>query len=96
MATETLQVMCVTQRPHHDPYERVGFIGGVKPDGSRWRLAELQAIVAIQAGTMHFFVTGGGTTTRVIVDHHKGRAYLKTMDDGETPDTLLSLPECPP
>ncbi len=96
MATTTLQVSCVIQRPHHNPHERVGFIGGVKPDGSRWRLPELQAIMAIKAGTTHFFVTGAAKISRVIVGRHGVREFLKTEDDGDTPDNLLSLPECPP
>ena len=92
MSVTDLQVMWVVTREHHSPYERIAFIGGVKPDGSGWRMSELQAITAIKTGTTHFWVTGGGHTTRVIVDHHKAREYLKTQDDGDTPDTLLSLP----
>ena len=94
MTVTDLQVMCIVTREHHSPYERIAFIGGVRPDGSRWRLSELQAISAIKSGTTHFFVTGGGRTTRVVVDHHKAREYLKTQDDGDTPDLLLGLPPC--
>ena len=32
----------------------------------------------------------------VIVALHEGRRYIKTEADGEIPNNLLALPECPP
>ena len=96
MVATTLQITCIHKRPHQDPHQRLVTIGGVKPDGSRWKLTEVQGITAIKTGTMHFFLTGGGRTSRVIVDHHHAREFLKSEDDGDIPESLLSLPECPP
>ena len=95
IATETLQVMCVQRRHHSNPCERIVAIGGVRHDGSRWHLTELQAITAIKTGAAHFFVPAAGRTTRIVVDHQKAREYLKTQDDGEAPEGLLDLPDCP-
>ena len=95
MAATTLQISCVHQRQHQDPHQRVVAVGGVKPDGSRWRLTELQAVSAIKSGTTHFFITGGGRTSRVVIDHHNAREFLKSQDDGDVPESLLGLPDFP-
>jgi hypothetical protein len=43
-----------------------------------------------------FFVHVGGKSVWVIVATSRfGNKYLKTESDGEHPNNLLSLPECP-
>ena len=43
-----------------------------------------------------FYVHAGGRTVWVIIATSAyGHKYLKTQADGEHPDNLLSLPECP-
>ena len=43
-----------------------------------------------------FYVHAGGRTVSVIIATSAyGHKYLKTQADGEHPDNLLSLPECP-
>lgn len=58
-------------------------------------MPEVDAIAGIENGTYRFFVNAGGRSVRVVVAVRLGRKYLKTEADGETPNNLLSLPECP-
>ncbi len=91
------QVSCINKRgSHYNAHERISHIGGVNPDGKRWKLSEDDAIKAIENGTDQFYVSVGGRTVDVIVANHEGRRkYLKTTADGYSPDNLLSLGECP-
>ena len=42
-----------------------------------------------------YYVSRGGYQVNVIVAQRLGHKYLKTENDGEQPDNLLALPECP-
>jgi hypothetical protein len=42
-----------------------------------------------------FFTMVNGHRADVVVATRQGRKYLKTTADYDTPDNLLSLPECP-
>ena len=95
MATQSLQVACVNKRQHYNPYERIINIGGIV-NGQRWKMSEDQAIEAIETGVYSFYVYRGGYRSEVIIATRESRKYLKTTSDKETPDNLLSLPECPP
>ncbi len=88
------QVMCINKRGnHYDPHERIQNIGGTLP--TRWKHTEEDAIRNIRMGVETYYVSKGGRTVPVIIAIHQGRPYLKTQDDGYSPDNLLALPECP-
>ena len=53
-----------------------------------------QAITAIENGSDTFHTMVNGTRAEVIIAKHNGNKYLKTENDGEQPNNLLSLPEC--
>ena len=92
----SVEIKCINKSDRYNPYERIKSVGGVNADGTRWKLSEAEAIAGIEADKWAFYVTRGGSTVRVIVAVSRfGHKYLKTMADGETPDNLLSLPECP-
>ncbi len=77
-------------------HERIKSIGGTNPDGGRWKLSLDQAISDIEAGKYRFFVSVNGDSVWVIVATSAlGHKYLKTQNDGDQPNNLLSLPECP-
>jgi len=90
----TYQVTC---REKHSLYERIVSIGCAEVGtGTKRRFTEDEAINCIEHGIDDFFVDRpAGHRVRVIVAEHEGRKYIKTEADGEKPNNLLSLPECP-
>ncbi len=93
--TQDIQVKCINKTNRLNPHERIQNIGGVNPDGARWKRGQPQAILDIENGTYRYFVSVGGHSVWVIVAIHSGNKYIKTQNDGIHPDNLLSLPECP-
>lgn len=95
MAT-SVRVICVNKSDRYNAHERIINIGGVNPDQTRWKMSQQDAIKAIETGKYSFYVVANGKMVNVIVATSKyGYKYLKTEADGEQPDNLLSLPECP-
>lgn len=89
------QIQCINKSNRYNPHERILNVGGVL-DGGRWKLSQDQAISFIDSGQWSFFVSVGGQPVAVIVARSRfGHRYLKTEADGEEPNNLLSLPECP-
>lgn len=92
---EAVQIDCINKDPRMDPHERIRRVGGPNADGSRWNLPIDDAIEGATSGKWNFYVHTGGTLVWVVVQTGpSGRKYLKTENDGYTPDNLLSLPEC--
>lgn len=91
------QVRCINKSDRYDPWERIRNIGGVSSDGNRWKVTQAEAIQGIKDGTWSFYVSRPqGDAVRVIVAVSRfGNEYLKTEADGDEPNNLLSLPECP-
>ena len=91
-----IEIKCINKSNRMDPHERIINVGGINADGTRWKLTQQEAIVGIETGKYSFYVNRGGRTVNVIVATSRyGHKYLKTVADGEQPDNLLSLPECP-
>jgi hypothetical protein len=90
------EVICIRKSNRFDPHERIRGIGGVNADGTRWYTDQEQAIAWIENSHHEFFVRVGARDVHVIVAVSRyGNKYLKTEADGEQPNNLLSLPECP-
>lgn len=92
---DTAEIRCINKDDRFNPYDRITHVGGYQ--GRRWKLTLNEAIQYIENGDWAFFTTsprGHKVWVEVAVSRY-GNKYLKTEADGDTPDNLLSLPECP-
>lgn len=87
--------LCINKSDRLNPHERVIHVGGMNSDNSHRKVTQQEAIQGIESGKWAFYVRRGGDTINVIVATSRyGHKYLKTTEDGEQPNNLLSLPEC--
>lgn len=85
---------CTTKR---EPRERISHIGCHTTTNLYLYLTEDEVIPRIESRTDTFYVERpAGHVVEVVVAEREGKKYLKTEADGERPDNLLSLPDCPP
>jgi hypothetical protein len=90
------EIRCVSKTDRPNPHERIRSVGGTNADGTAWKLSQEDAVSGALQGKWSFYVRRGGSTVNVVVARSRfNNLYLKTEADGEHPDNLLSLPECP-
>jgi len=93
---QRVRIQCINKPLRSDPYRHITHVGGLNADRTRWKLAEEEAIQGIKDDRWQFYVSENGLTADVIIAKSRyGHEYLKTEADGERPDNLLALPECP-
>ena len=91
--TSSAQIKCINKNPREDRYHSITHVGGYTEQ--QWKITKEQAIAFIENREWEFYTFVGGHRRDVIVATRNGRKYLKTTADYDTPDNLLSLPECP-
>lgn len=91
---KTAQIKCINKNDRQSPYERISHVGGF--GNNHWKLTLDDAIGKIERNEWQFFVEVDGDRVDVAVAMSQhGNKYLKTAADGDEPNNLLSLPECP-
>lgn len=91
--TQIARISCINKADRMNPYERITHVGGV--GAQHWKITQEDAIGRIERREWQFYVEVRGDRVWVIVAERNGRKYLKTQNDGDDPNNLLSLPECP-
>jgi hypothetical protein len=92
----TCQILCISKNDRYNPNDRITHIGAVDSDGKHWKLTLLEAIEGIDADKWRFYVNVKGNRVWVVAAVSQfGSQFLKTENDGDEPNNLLNLPECP-
>jgi hypothetical protein len=96
MAT-SVRIQCINKTDRYNAHERIRSVGGVNPNGTRWKMSQPDAIRDIENGTYALYVEQplGDRVAVIVATSAAGNKYLKTVADGDQPNNLLSLPECP-
>lgn len=92
---KTAQIKCINKSDRDNPHERITHVGGYTD--KHWKITQQEAILYIESGEWRFYVErpeGDAVWVMVAVSRY-GNKYLKTEADGDQPNNLLSLPECP-
>jgi hypothetical protein len=89
------RIECTNKRAH-DGSRRITHVGGADKGGERWKIAHEDAIRDIESGKASYYCDTGGQSYLVIVAKDaSGAKFIKAVIDGDTPDSLLKLPDCP-
>ena len=93
---QSVQIQCINKTDRQSAHERIRSVGGQNGDGTPWKVSLDRAIAGIEEGKWQFWVSVDGKSVGVeISESAAGNKYLKTRADGDQPNNLLSLPECP-
>ncbi len=91
-----LQIRCINKQERYNPHERIINVGGFNNDGTRFKITQPKAIELIESRQFQFYVNVNSREVDVIVSTSAaGNKYIKTTSDGDSPNNLLNLPECP-
>ncbi len=90
------EVLYVDKSSNLNPVDRILNIGGINALGNLWKLSQQQAIIGLESGTWEYFIKKSDKVLDIIIAQDKeGTKYLKTKEDSEQPDSLLTLSEFP-
>jgi Protein of unknown function (DUF3892) len=92
-----IRIRCINKTDRQNPHEHIRSVGGTNPGGARWKLSQPDAIAGIERGEGDFYVErpAGDRVEVIVAVSAYGNKYLKRTADGDQPNNLLALPECP-
>ncbi len=89
------RIRCINKQDRDNIYERITHIGGINSSWNNWKLTQKAAIQHIKTWKYNFYVEVNWVKTNVIIAKSRfWNEYLKTENDWDEPNNLLSLPEC--
>ena len=94
---QDVRIECINKSDRDNPWERITHVGGINANGTRWKITQELAIDGIEAGKWQFWVAVPviDSVWVIVATSQYGNKYIKTQPDGDQPNNLLSLPECP-
>lgn len=88
------RVACTQKQEKHEHILSLGCYG---PGSVHHNFSEAEVIARIESGADTFYSERpDGHVAEIIVETRQGEKYLKTKPDGERPNNLDWLPDCPP
>ncbi len=92
----SIQIQCINKSDRYNAHERIKYCGGID-NGFRWKKGQQDIVSEIEnnINQYHVKVDGYRDVKVIVAKSAAGNKYIKTTEDGEMPNNLLSLPECP-
>ncbi|MDQ2719427.1 MAG: DUF3892 domain-containing protein [Bacteroidota bacterium] len=91
-----IQIQCINKSDRFNAHERIKNCGGLN-NTIRWKKSQPDIVYEIESNINQYYVKVNGyrEVNVIIAKSAAGNKYIKTTEDGEMPNNLLSLPECP-
>lgn len=90
-----VEVRCINKENRYNAYERITHIWWLNNDWTKWRITQKEAISYIKKKEIFFYVNIWWDKVNVIVAKSRfWNEYIRTENDWDEPNNLLSLPEC--
>lgn len=87
------RVTCTDKLEKHEHIISLGCYG---PGNTHHKFTEAEAIARIESGADTFYSERpDGHVAEIVFETRDGEKYLKTMPDGQRPNNLDWLPDCP-
>nr|WP_225130552.1 DUF3892 domain-containing protein [Bradyrhizobium sp. SUTN9-2] len=68
--TSRIRIQCINKTDRQNPHERIKNVGGVNPDGSRWKQSVDHTIKEIENGVWEFYVEEKRTADVIVAVHN--------------------------
>lgn len=92
---QEVEITCINKDPRNDIYDSITHIWWLNYDWTKYWITQKQAIKHINNNDFSFFVIKEWKKVYVIVETSwKWNEYIKTKNDWDEPNNLLSLDEC--
>lgn len=90
-----LEILSAAKTNCEEAYARIACLGGREADGRPWRLANDDAIRALETGARSLFVRWNGLEHDVVIECDlEGHKLLRIAGDHTGTNALLHLPGC--